>query len=296
MASLVENGKFLTAGAIAGAISRTSTAPLERLKIFNQLQGISTDAARYNGIFRSLVLMYREEGFRGYFKGNGTNCVKVVPASAIRFLSFENLKRALLLPGEQHLTTPRKLLAGSTAGVMAVAFTYPLDLIRTRLSTQTKVKHYNGIADAFRKIVASQGVRGLFRGVGTAMTSVAPFSALNFTAYEMLKEYGATYFTTNSIFLSAGYGAASGSIAMTVLYPLDLLKRRLMVQGHGGAQQKYRNGAHAAVTIVREEGVRGLYRGILPSYMKVIPTVSLTWLSYEVMKKFFGIQVKKGKE
>ena len=109
-----------------------------------------------------------------------------------------------------------------------------------------------------------------------------------------------------------------------VLYPLDLLKRRLMVQGHGGAQQKYRNGAHAAVTIVREEGVRGLYRGILPSYMKVIPTVSLTWLSYEVMKvcwfavvchllrvysicvvcffltkkkkKFFGIQVKKGKE
>ena len=51
---------------------------------------------------------------------------------------------------------------------------------------------------------------------------------------------------------------------------------------------------HAARVIVVEEGFAGLYRGILPSYLKVIPTVSLTWLSYEVIKKWFGV-TKPGK-
>ena len=79
---------------------------------------------------------------------------------------------------------------------------------------------------------------------------------------------------------------------MTILYPLDLLKRRLMIQGHGDSAVKYRNGFHAAQVIVREEGVVGLYRGIWPSYLKVIPTVSITWLTYEVMKKYLGISKK----
>lgn len=346
-------GQYLGAGAAAGAVSRSATAPLERLKIFNQvfarlfrivcavacllacascrsfaaarwsttvlargararallaqIRGISKDAARYNGIWKSLALMYREEGVRGFFKGNGTNCVKVVPASAIRFVSFENYKKVrwrlsgffvlnrlahsvlahtlapmhvdrwlaaptsqlLLLGSDKNLTTTRKMLAGSAAGVTSVLFTYPLDLVRTRLSVQTSEKHYDGMLDAFRKIWRRDGARGFFKGAGTAITvgrqhrvwaarltqrrasqSVAPFAAVNFTVYETLKELGADRIASKSVFLSAGYGAVSGSIAMTsappararravaqvaraVLYPLDVLKRRLQVQGHG---------------------------------------------------------------
>eukprot|EP01108_Squamamoeba_japonica_P000019 TRINITY_DN10024_c0_g1_i1.p1 TRINITY_DN10024_c0_g1~~TRINITY_DN10024_c0_g1_i1.p1 ORF type:complete len:309 (+),score=23.77 TRINITY_DN10024_c0_g1_i1:1041-1967(+) len=289
--SALDNIKVLSSGAFAGALSRTATAPLERLKIFNQVGGISANASRYNSIFGSLLQMYREEGPRGFFKGNGTNCVKVVPASAIRFLAFENIKQKLLIGTDKQLTTTRKLIAGSSAGVIAVAATYPLDLIRTRLSLQVAEKHYHGIGDALIKIFKNQGITGLFRGVSTAMASVAPFSALNFTAYEVLKEFFAARQTEKlPMWMSAGFGAASGTFAMTILYPLDLLKRRLMVQGHGDSAVKYRNGFHAVRVIVAEEGVAGLYRGIVPSYMKVIPTVSLTWYTYEVFKKYLGIK------
>ena len=160
-----------------------------------QIRGISKDAARYNGIRNSLALMFREEGFLGFFKGNGTNCVKVVPASAIRFVSFENYKKVcvvvcccllfvfkrlyylierttqlLLLGSDRNLTTSRKMMAGSAAGVTSVLFTYPLDLVRTRLSVQTTHKYYDGMLDAFRKIFRDEGARGFFKGSGTAIS------------------------------------------------------------------------------------------------------------------------------
>jgi solute carrier family 25 phosphate transporter 23/24/25/41 len=239
-----------------------------------------------------------QSGSSAFFSKKKTRSAITLPssfqASAIRFVAFENFKRLLLIGNATTLTTERKLLAGSAAGCTGVLLTYPLDLIRTRLSLQVHERHYDGMFDAFRKILAADGVRGLFRGVGAAFTSVAPFSALNFTFYEMLKEYVGPLIASKSILLSAGYGAASGTAAMTFLYPLDLLKRQLMVQGHGDTPVRYKNGWHAARVIVAEQGVGGLYRGIIPSYLKVIPTVSLTWLSYEVMKRWLGLAGKEG--
>ena len=70
---------YFVAGGIAGATSRTVVSPLERLKIIYQVQ--SAGEASYQGIGASLAKMYREEGWRGMFKGNGINCVRIVPYS-----------------------------------------------------------------------------------------------------------------------------------------------------------------------------------------------------------------------
>jgi solute carrier family 25 phosphate transporter 23/24/25/41 len=287
--------KYLSSGAMAGAVSRTLTAPLERIKIFNQVQDIaSPGGVRYTSVFSSLRLMWQTEGLRGYFKGNGTNCVKVVPTQAIRFVTFENLKKYLMRPGEKNLDTTSKLMAGSGAGIVATMTTFPLDLIRTRLSLQTTTQHYNGIVHAFRSIYGAQGIKGLYRGCGTAIMSVAPFSALNFTTYETIKELTARHIEKPPLLLSAGYGAMAGCISMTILYPMDLLKRRLMVQGHGEfGGTAYRSGFHAFTTIVAREGPRALYKGLAASYLKVIPTTSITWLTYEGMKIFLGAPVVK---
>jgi len=75
--------------------------------------------------------------------------------------------------------------------------------------------HYDGMFDAGRKILKADGVRGLYRGVGTALAGVAPFSALNFTSYEMIKEAVHRHFENPPVWLSGCYGAAAGTIAMT---------------------------------------------------------------------------------
>jgi hypothetical protein len=81
--------KALSAGAFAGALSRTITSPLERLKVLKQVQSSSH---KYDGIVRALVRMYQEEGLRSYWKGNGTNVVRIAPFSAIQFVSFDIYK------------------------------------------------------------------------------------------------------------------------------------------------------------------------------------------------------------
>ncbi|KAF3923430.1 Mitoferrin [Orbilia brochopaga] len=79
------------AGGIAGAVSRTVVSPLERLKILYQVQG--TGGASYTGIGTSLLKMWKEEGWRGFMRGNGTNCVRIVPYSAVQFSSYTVYKR-----------------------------------------------------------------------------------------------------------------------------------------------------------------------------------------------------------
>ncbi len=89
------------AGGVAGAVSRTVVSPLERLKILLQVQ--STGQTEYKmSIRKALAKIWREEGFRGMMAGNGTNCVRIVPYSAVQFGSYNFYKRVSLRATEIH--------------------------------------------------------------------------------------------------------------------------------------------------------------------------------------------------
>src|SRR5277367_1371062 len=79
------------AGGAAGAVSRTIVSPLERMKILFQIQGPGT--ANYTGVWSSLGKMWREEGWRGFMRGNGTNCIRIIPYSACQFAAYTTYKR-----------------------------------------------------------------------------------------------------------------------------------------------------------------------------------------------------------
>ncbi|KAK0213068.1 mitochondrial carrier domain-containing protein [Desarmillaria ectypa] len=127
---------YFIAGGCAGAASRTVVSPLERLKIIQQVQP-STSEQQYKGVWRSLVRMWQEEGFRGYMRGNGINCLRIVPYSAVQFTTYEQLKKLFTSHGSRELDTPKRLAAGALAGITSVCSTYPLDLVRARLSIAT---------------------------------------------------------------------------------------------------------------------------------------------------------------
>ncbi|RKP11551.1 mitochondrial carrier domain-containing protein [Piptocephalis cylindrospora] len=288
--------KHFIAGGVAGGVSRTVVSPLERMKILFQVQGAGTHTA-YRGIWGTLVKMWKEEGFRGYMRGNGTNVVRIVPYSAVQFASYEHYKKMLMEEGKTELTTARRLAAGALAGITSVAATYPLDIIRTRLSVQSgsMMQHgpdfkLPGIWDTGVKMYREEGgVRSLFRGLGPTMTGVAPYVALNFQAYEVLR----MYFTPEGELAPSSMGklvcgALAGTIAQTCTYPLDVLRRRMQVTGMSGVGYKYNNTFEAIRSMVASEGIRGLYRGMIPNYLKVSPAIGVSFMTYEWCKNILS--------
>ncbi|GAA6053452.1 hypothetical protein JCM3770_005172 [Rhodotorula araucariae] len=284
------------AGALAGAASRTVVSPLERLKIILQVQGAS---AQYNGVYQGLKKMWREEGLKGYMRGNGINVLRIAPYSAVQFSSYELFKGALQgIDGS--IDTPRRLLAGSLAGICSVVSTYPLDLVRSRLSVESaslgmregrRDGKSTGIVRMTLRVMREEGgVKALYRGLVPTSAGVAPYVAFNFASYELLKLQFTRVDPEHNppgTFAKLLCGGVAGGISQTLTYPADLLRRRMQMVGLKDQALGYQyNGAWDAVfTIIRNEGVRGLYKGIWPNLLKCFPAMSVSFAVYEGSKE-----------
>lgn len=218
------------AGGVAGAVSRTVVSPLERLKILFQVQ--SAGRSEYQlSVGGALKKMWREEGWRGFMRGNGTNCIRIVPYSAVQFGSYNFYKRTCFerFPGAD-LTPLERLTCGGFAGITSVTFTYPLDIVRTRLSIQTasfadlgsKPKVNLGMWAIMVGMYKTEGgFRALYRGIIPTVAGVAPYVGLNFMVYEHLRGYLTPDGDKNpSAMRKLLAGALSGAVAQTCTYPL----------------------------------------------------------------------------
>lgn len=136
--------KNILAGGVAGLVSRTAVAPLERAKIILQLQSTNKSLSQ---VFTS---MHRER--LGLFKGNGTNLLRIMPYSAVQFAVYEGTKKAFDLENE----TVKRLVCGGLAGMASVICTYPLDLVRTRLSMPNQANHH-GILKMLKTVYQQEG-------------------------------------------------------------------------------------------------------------------------------------------
>jgi len=205
--------KHLFAGGVAGAVSRTCVSPLERVKILFQLQ--RTGEVKYRGVWHALSVIYKEEGFYGYLKGNGTNIVRIFPYSAVQFAAYEQFKKVLMVKKDS--SPLRFLSAGAGAGITSVVATYPLDLIRTRLSSAApSAKQYKGILQAFVSIVRNEGPLATYKGVTATVLGIAPYVGLNFATYEVFKRFCIGHFpNTHSSFIHLTCGAISGAVSQT---------------------------------------------------------------------------------
>lgn len=307
---------YFIAGGCAGAASRTVVSPLERLKIIQQVQAQNSDK-QYKGVWRSLVRMWKEEGFRGFMRGNGINCLRIVPYSAVQFTTYEQIKKFFTRNGTATLDTPKRLTAGALAGITSVCATYPLDLVRSRLAIVTASVNLSSQAPQVSSAAATPsltsgyhtssissppklsmwtmtlqivreegGIRALYRGMVTTAVGVAPYVGINFASYEALRGI-ITPPGKTSVVRKLTCGALAGSISQTLTYPFDVVRRKMQVTGMPSAT-KYNGAVDAFITIARTEGLKGLYRGLWPNLLKVAPSIATSFFTYELVKEFLG--------
>lgn len=293
------------AGGIAGAVSRTVVSPFERMKIIFQIQ--SPGHTAYRGVLPTLHKMWTEEGWRGFMRGNGTNVIRIAPYSAVQFSTYTVLKNGMLANhpagSAPTLTTSERLLAGSLAGITSVAVTYPLDIVRTRLSIQTAsitnlAEHYRelgtkppGVISVMRQIYQTEGgLVGLYRGIVPTTMGVAPYVGLNFAVYESARElFTPSTASAPGVLGKLAAGAIAGAVAQTVTYPFDVLRRRFQVVEVDGLGFKYDSVWHAFRTILKNEGARGLYKGLSANLLKVVPSMAASWISFEYIKELLDL-------
>ena len=203
-----------------------------------------------------------------------------------------------------------KFLAGAVAGVSAVTMCYPLDLVRTRLSTELEGReHYRGITDAFLKIYRAEGLLGFYSGLAPTLLVAVPNFAISYTTYGTLKEYmidDDLFYNLRRIdtesgeksklgfLLTVACGAASGILATLITFPMDTIRRRMQVQNlHVPMEQRITSVYQQLYHLIHHEGLISLYRGLTPELIKVVPMVGTMFFVYERTKEFLNVNPER---
>lgn len=275
---------MLFAGAIAGATAKTATAPLDRLKILMQVSTANQDmaasaAARSGGLGAAFFEVGKSEGLLGYWRGNLPQVVRVLPYSALQLFTYDKLKKTFARTDDGSLPVPARLAAGALAAIISTTITYPLDIMRLRLATDPNVTTMAGVLTS---VVRNEGPQALYKGVFASWAGIAPYSALNFCAFDLFKKAIPEKHRSNptSTVVASLLGAA---FATTLCFPLDTIRRQMQLQSSA-----YANIFQAFAAILQRDGVAGFYRGFVPNALKNLPNQSIRLSTFDAAKSLLN--------
>uniref|UniRef100_A0A8C6U2W8 EF-hand domain-containing protein n=1 Tax=Neogobius melanostomus TaxID=47308 RepID=A0A8C6U2W8_9GOBI len=280
--------RHLVAGGGAGAVSRTCTAPLDRLKVMMQVYGSRTNNMC---IMSGLTQMIREGGPRSLWRGNGINILKIAPETALKFMAYEQIKR-LIGSDKETLSILERFVAGSMAGVIAQSTIYPMEVLKTRLALR-KTGQYSGISDCAKQILRREGLTAFYKGYVPNILGIIPYAGIDLAIYETLKnrylqQYGSSSSDPGVLVLLA-CGTVSSTCGQLASYPLALVRTRMQAQAACDGDSRGVSMSTLFRQILQSEGPAGLYRGLAPNFLKVIPAVSISYVVYEHIKTQLGV-------
>lgn len=265
--SFAEN--FALSGA-AAIISKTAAAPIERIKLLVQNQDEMLKAGRlsepYKGVIDCTVRTYKTEGILPFWRGNMANCIRYFPTQALNFAFKDKIKQIFKASKQDSymLGFAKNIGSGGLAGAMSLCFVYSLDYCRTRLANDAKSagkgggeRQFNGMVDVYRKTIASDGVAGLYRGFVISCVGIIVYRGCYFGFYDTLRPI--LLGDNASVLLSFALGYVVTISAGLVSYPIDTIRRRMMMTS--GEAVKYKGSLDCAMVIIKNEGFMSLMKG-----------------------------------
>ncbi|KAK7799340.1 hypothetical protein U0070_021000 [Myodes glareolus] len=239
----------------------------------------------------AFVKIVRHEGTRTLWSGLPATLVMTVPATAVYFTAYDQLKAFLCA---QSLTSDlyAPMVAGALARMGTVTVISPLELVRTKLQAQHV--SYRELATCVQASVAQGGWRSLWLGWGPTALRDVPFSALYWFNYELVKSWlnGLRPKDQTSLGISFVAGGISGMVAATLTLPFDVVKtQRQIALGAVEAMRVKPPRVDSTWLLLRriqaESGTRGLFAGFLPRIIKAAPSCAIMISTYEFGKSFF---------
>lgn len=262
-------------GGISGAVSKTVTAPIERVKLIIQTQDanpkiISGEVPRYTGIGNCFTRVASEQGIGAFWRGNFTNCIRYFPTQAFN-LAFKDSIKSLFPKYNPKVQFWQffgaNLASGGLAGALSLCIVYPLDYARTRLASDvgSGKRAFNGLGDCLMKTAKGpKGILSLYNGFGISVAGIIPYRGVQFGLNDTLKGLNPYDKDVSMIGVASKWACAQFSVIMSgfVTYPFDTVRRRLQMESEKKVEERiYKGAAHCCGKIIKEEGSSALFKG-----------------------------------
>jgi len=287
-----------TMGGVSAAVSKTAAAPIERVKLLiqNQDEMLKTGrlATPYKGIGECFRRVIAEEGFGSLWRGNLANVLRYFPTQALNFAFKDQFKRMFAVPKSAPYwkTFSANIASGGAAGASSLLFVYSLDYARTRLANDNKSakkggeRQFNGLVDVYRKTLATDGIQGLYRGFNISCVGIVVYRGLYFGLYDSLKPILLTGKLNDNFLASFLLGWAITIGAGLASYPLDTVRRRMMMTS--GEAVKYNSSYAAFKEIIAKEGAKSLFKGAGANVLRAVAGAGVLAGYDKLQVIFFG--------
>uniref|UniRef100_A0A8C2MAL2 Solute carrier family 25 (mitochondrial carrier), member 18 n=2 Tax=Cricetulus griseus TaxID=10029 RepID=A0A8C2MAL2_CRIGR len=269
-------------GGVAGLVGVTCVFPIDlaKTRLQNQ-QGKDV----YKGMTDCLMKTARAEGFLGMYRGAAVNLTLVTPEKAIKLAANDFLRQLLMQDGTQR-NLKMEMLAGCGAGICQVVVTCPMEMLKIQLqdagrlavshqgsasAAPTSRPYSTGSASTHRRpsatliareLLRTQGLWGLYRGLGATLLRDIPFSIIYFPLFANLNQLGVSEVTGKAPFAhSFVAGCAAGSVAAVAVTPLDVLKTRIQTLKKGLGEASYSGVTDCARKLWTQEGAAAFMKG-----------------------------------
>jgi len=287
-------------GGVSAAVAKTAAAPIERIKLLVQNQGDMLKSGRlatpYKGIVDCATRTYADEGLVSFWRGNTANVIRYFPTQALNF-AFKDYYKSLFSYDQKRdgygLWMAGNLASGGAAGATSLLFVYSLDYARTRLAADNKStakgggeRQFNGLIDVYKKTLAADGIAGLYRGFIPSVVGIVVYRGLYFGMYDSLKPVVMTG-TLQGSFLASfllGWGVTTG--AGIASYPLDTIRRRMMMTS--GEKVHYSSMFDAGRKIIAAEGVSSLFKGAGANILRGVAGAGVLSMYDKLQELVFG--------
>lgn len=289
--AIARNAAASTLGASVVALAVT---PLDVVKVRMQAHvcpvgGVlpCEDPQHVAGMRDAARKIVRADGVRGLWRGLSATLALALPTTSLYFTMYESfMGYASTRDGIGDGTAA--VVSGAGARIFTATLASPVELARVRVQAGAR----DGVGDILRSVYKEEGLRALWRGLGPTLVRDAPFSAIYWGAYEALKDPNRSLLPTTLLsgqhnfagFLASGIGA--GTLAAVLTVPADVVKTRRQTTAGMGAGVGKRQGSPGDIVrlILRDEGMRGMFRGVGPRVVKVAPSCAIMMGSYELFK------------
>ncbi|KAN0014479.1 hypothetical protein ACTFIU_000797 [Dictyostelium citrinum] len=283
--------KFLFGGLSCMGAAVVSN-PVDVLKTRFQIHGEGIDSKSL-GLVNGTIKIIKNEGISAMYKGLSPSLLREATYSTLRMGGYDVIKNYFIdSNGKTNLLS--KVTSGAVSGALGACITSPTDLIKVRMQASSKGVKYESISSAFKEIIAREGIKGLWKGVGPTTQRAALLTASQIPSYDHIKHMildhgiikvdGLQVHIVSSIF--------AGLIASITTSPVDLVKTRIMNQpfDSNGVGLIYKSSFDCFKKTFQNEGISGLYKGFLPNWFRIGPHTIVTFILYEYLRKVSGIK------